>query len=107
MKTVSPIGSTAIILLVLAMVVRMKGCTMERGALYGAKFGALDPKAASALGTVDVGIPWYNASIIFLGLGLICGLIWFRNRMVRRRLPASTRPPRVIKAPPRRRRKRR
>ena len=87
MKIAFPIGSTALLLLLLALAAHFKGAALLFDALSGVLLESHSLEEASKHLSSETytrfqraSSLWFTARNIFLGLGLLLGLYWFSER---------------------------
>jgi hypothetical protein len=94
MRNVSPIGSATLMLLGLALIAQIKSGAYHHDAYSGFyAFGKSKEEANALLASLlRAGQVWANVRTVLLGLGLVMGLFWLRQR-ARQRLLNLNRPP--------------
>ncbi|MBB5039865.1 hypothetical protein [Prosthecobacter dejongeii] len=90
MKTAFPARSTAILLILLALIAQIKGCTRQQQHEAELRFQKTDTESpfltrvAKTTEAMEADSFWFNARTILLGAGLFCGLLWMRQRVRQR-----------------------
>jgi hypothetical protein len=87
MKIAFPIGSTALLLLLLALVAQFKGGALLLDAVSGIRLESNDLDEASKqladgayARSLQASSHWFMVRNVLLGLGFLLGLYWFRLR---------------------------
>lgn len=106
MHKLSPIARAALFLIFLGIIAQFKGCLHIQDAETAMKYSRPEPEAAEAFAvkvnrSLMAGDRWYMVRTILLGLGLMVGLLAYRNRVLNRKLAASRPPPPPPKEKPR------
>lgn len=98
MRTLSPIGRAALFLIFLGLIAQFKGCLHLQDAEAALKYSRPTPETTAQFAqtvsrSMKAGDRWYTMRTILLGLGLMVGLLAYRNRVLARKRAALRPPP--------------